>query len=142
VRVLLVEDSLVNQELARECLTEAGCSVDTANDGRQAISCVNDKSFDIILMDCQMSGMDGFNATRSIRNLEMGTGRPRAPIIALTAHALLGDRELCISAGMDDYLSKPFLEDDLIAKIKKWLPVAQSRPEDGIDHAPTQQTAA
>ncbi len=131
LRVLVVEDSLVNQEIVRESLLDAGCEVEIANDGREALAFAADQDFDVILMDCQMSGMDGFHATKSIRRMEMQQGRPRTPIIALTAHALLGDRELCLAAGMDDYLTKPFVDSQLVAMLRKWGPAA----EPAADHA-------
>jgi CheY-like chemotaxis protein/HPt (histidine-containing phosphotransfer) domain-containing protein len=121
VKVLLVEDSLVNQELALDCLHETGCTVSLANDGREAVTQFSAESFDIILMDCQMSGMDGFHATRIIRDLEFKMGRTGMPIIALTAHALKGDRDVCLAAGMSDYISKPFVPEELVGMIKNWL---------------------
>lgn len=132
VRVLLVEDSLVNQEVARDCLETAGCTVVAASDGREAISVFSVQGFDVVLMDCQMSGVDGFHATRSIRQFEARTGRFRTPIVALTAHALMGDRDLCIAAGMDDYLSKPFKGQDLVAAVSKWTgrSVSEAEPDE------------
>jgi CheY-like chemotaxis protein len=121
IKVLLVEDSLVNQEVALDCLHETGCNVTLANDGHEAVARFSEQKFDVILMDCQMSGMDGFRATKIIRDMEFKNGQVKTPIIALTAHALKGDRDICISAGMSDYMSKPFVEEVLIAKIAEWL---------------------
>ncbi|MEO1037317.1 MAG: response regulator [Pseudomonadota bacterium] len=109
-RVLLVEDNEVNQAVAEGMLEELGCSVTIANNGKEAIDHLLTRrcEFDVVLMDCQMPEMDGFSATRAIRADEDASGRAPVPIVALTANALTGDRERCLDAGMDDYLSKPF----------------------------------
>jgi CheY-like chemotaxis protein len=84
---------------------------------------IRQKAFDVILMDCEMPVMDGFEAVRAIRAMEAeDTARPRTPVVALTAHALTGDREACIEKGMDDYLTKPFDRTTLTAVLRKWLP--------------------
>jgi CheY-like chemotaxis protein len=106
--ILLVEDNAVNQQVAQAMLTQMGCRVDTAFHGKDALRVLRDKTFDVVLMDCQMPEMDGFQATQAIRQLELDGGRKHTPIIALTANAMTGDRERCLAAGMDDYLSKPF----------------------------------
>ncbi len=108
--VLLVEDNIVNQELAKAMLTVLGCTATCAINGKEAVDLVvrNGERFDLVLMDCQMPEMDGFTATRAIREYEQSGDHAPHPIIALTANALTGDRERCIEAGMDDYLSKPF----------------------------------
>ncbi|MBC7207562.1 MAG: response regulator, partial [Methyloversatilis sp.] len=93
-----------------------------ARDGRQALQELEHARFDLVLMDCQMPGMDGFEACERIRDRERLVGLPATPLIALTAGANDGDRENCIAAGMDDYLAKPFREDDLYAIVRKWLP--------------------
>lgn len=129
IKVLLVEDSLVNQEVALDCLHETGCKVTLANDGHEAVARFSEETFDVVLMDCQMSGMDGFRATKIIRDIEYKTGQVKTPIIALTAHALKGDRDICISAGMSDYMSKPFVEEVLIAKITEWLKAGKPEME-------------
>jgi PAS domain S-box-containing protein len=113
LRVLLVEDNPVNQEVARAMLETIGCRVNVAGDGEQAVAAVTEGSHDIVLMDCQMPKMDGYEATQLIREWEAsktaaGKESGRLPIIALTAHAMKGDRERCIEAGMDGYLSKPY----------------------------------
>jgi len=105
--VLLAEDNDVNQEVARELLSDAGCQVDVVGDGAAAVRAVEQHlrvggRYDVVLMDCQMPEMDGYEATRTIRE----QGRD-IPIIAMTANALIGDRERCLEAGMDDYISKP-----------------------------------
>lgn len=141
LRILLVEDSLVNQEVARDCLETAGCTVTAASDGREAVSLASVHTYDVVLMDCQMSGMDGFRATKVIRQFEHRTGRAKTPIVALTAHALMGDRELCLTAGMDDYLSKPFAGDDLIAMVTKWAPAAEM-PVEAASEEPSDEAAA
>lgn len=106
--VLLVEDNPINQDLARRRLRKLGHEVTLAEDGHQAVELVQIESFDCILMDIQMPGMDGFEATRTIRAFEAESGRSPQYIIAMTAHAMKGDRELCLDAGMDNYIPKPF----------------------------------
>ncbi|MEO0951789.1 MAG: response regulator [Pseudomonadota bacterium] len=114
-RVFLVEDNPVNQAVARGMLKKLGCTVDTAADGVEATQrLIEDAaSYDVVLMDCQMPNKDGFTAAAEVRVFEQSAGRAPVPIIALTANALLGDRERCIAAGMDDYLSKPYKLDEL-----------------------------
>ena len=122
-RVLLVEDNAVNQLVAQTFLEELQVDVAVANNGRTAVERVSSERFDLVLMDCQMPDMDGFEATAIIRQKERIGSRGRAiPIVALTANAVEGDRERCIAAGMDDYLSKPFNRDQLAALLVRWLP--------------------
>jgi CheY-like chemotaxis protein len=120
VRVLLVEDNPVNQEVGMAILGGMGCRVTLAKNGEEAIVASQRYFFDIILMDCQMPVMDGYTATKKIREIEKSQGlKSHIPVIALTAHATTGDREKCIEAGMDDYLSKPFKMADLLSVIKR-----------------------
>jgi CheY-like chemotaxis protein len=107
MRVLLAEDNVVNQTLARRLLEKLGVDVVVAEDGRAAMALLASESFDAVLMDCQMPVMDGYEATRRIRAGAAGAAASRTPIIALTAHAFSGDRDRCIAAGMNDYLTKP-----------------------------------
>lgn len=116
IRILMAEDNLINQRVGRLILQRAGFEVDLANDGREAIEAHRRKSYDLILMDCQMPVMDGLEASRTIRKLEA----PQPVIIAVTANALLGERERCLEAGMDDYLSKPFHAEELVSLVRKW----------------------
>jgi signal transduction histidine kinase/CheY-like chemotaxis protein len=125
-RILLVEDNEVNQMVATELLREAGFAFEVAGDGRQAVAAVTKSPFDVVLMDCQMPEMDGFEATRQIRKLETdGKLRGHLPIVALTANALKGDRERCLEAGMDDYLSKPLQPEKLFTVIRGFISKSQ-----------------
>jgi CheY-like chemotaxis protein len=119
--VLLVEDNPVNREVAMGLLELLGCHVDSAEDGRQALEVSATSAYDIIFMDCQMPIMDGFTATARIRERERQTDAARTPIIALTANAMDGDRSRCLAAGMDDYLSKPFSQDQMREMLGRWL---------------------
>jgi CheY-like chemotaxis protein len=118
IKVLVVEDNPVNQELAIELLKQFGFSVELACDGVEAVLAVQSSSFDVVLMDCQMPRMDGFDATAAIRGKPGEVGQ--VPIIALTAHAMKGDREKCLNAGMDDYLVKPLNAAELVDKVLDW----------------------
>lgn len=117
--VLLVEDNEINMEVARSTLAREGCIVTTAMNGKQALAALKNRGFDIIFMDCQMPEMDGFEATSAIRALPAEQGR-RTPIVALTANAVEGDREICLRAGMDDYLAKPFTRASVRAALTRW----------------------
>jgi signal transduction histidine kinase/DNA-binding response OmpR family regulator len=118
--ILLVEDSLVNQKLATLVLRKHGHAVSIANNGQEAIGMLESQPFDLVLMDVQMPEMDGLQATRLIRAKERGTAK-HMPIIALTAHALEGDRQRCLDAGMDDYVAKPIQAMRLLETIEKTL---------------------
>jgi signal transduction histidine kinase/CheY-like chemotaxis protein len=120
-RILVVEDNPINLEVAVGMLESLGCSTETADNGRMAIEAMNVGSYDAVLMDCQMPVMDGLTATAEIRRREAGAGKPRVPIIAVTANAMEGDRERCLAAGMDDFLSKPFPRQELALILKRWL---------------------
>lgn len=118
--VLVAEDNQVNQKIASIMLEKSGCRVDVANDGREAVDACARTSYSAILMDCQMPVMDGYEAAQRIREQE--SGDPRTPIIAMTASAMAGDRERCLAAGMDDYVSKPIDRQTLLAVLSRWLP--------------------
>ena len=118
--ILLVEDNPVNQTIASTLLKRIGCEVDVAQDGAVAVERWRDGNYDLVLMDCQMPVMDGYDATRAIRSIEAALARPRTPVVALTANALSGDRELCLAAGMDDHLGKPFTVELLRAMLERW----------------------
>ncbi len=124
-RVLLVEDNVVNREIVQAMLAARGIHVQCADDGREAVERATTDTFDLILMDCQLPLLDGYQATERIRAHESHAGTSRVPIVALTANAVLGDRERCLAADMDDYLAKPFRQEQLIAAIERWLPAAR-----------------
>ena len=116
---------MINQKVAEAMLKKLGYEVRIAANGQEAADAVTAGSFDVILMDCQMPVLDGYAATRAIRARESADHIPRMPIIAITANAMPGDREKCIEAGMDDYLSKPLGMDDLASTLERWVGVPQ-----------------
>ncbi|MFC3034516.1 ATP-binding protein [Pseudoalteromonas fenneropenaei] len=122
-KILLVEDNKVNQIVAQNLLGKLGLMVHTAQHGKEALTMLNEAhgEFDLILMDCQMPEMDGYEATRLIRAEHAGSKAAKLAIIALTANAMQGDREACLAAGMDDYLSKPLQFEQLASTLEKWL---------------------
>ena len=122
-KILLAEDNRINQRVAQRLLEKRGHLVVLAESGTEALKAWQRQSFDLILMDLQMPEMDGFEATAKIRDQE----KPgHIPIIAMTAHALVGDRERCLAAGMDDYVSKPMNSTDLFAAIDRNMPADQA----------------
>jgi CheY-like chemotaxis protein/HPt (histidine-containing phosphotransfer) domain-containing protein len=141
--VLLAEDIAVNREMASGMLELVGVRCTPVVDGREVVPALKEQQFDLILMDCQMPDMDGYAATAAVREWERtaAVGR-RIPIIALTANALAGDRDQCLSAGMDDYLSKPFTQQALLAIIQRWAPNNQPRDSTAVAAAVVAAAAA
>jgi signal transduction histidine kinase/DNA-binding response OmpR family regulator len=127
LRILLAEDNTVNQRVALHMLQKAGHSTVAVGNGREALEALSRESFDLVLMDVQMPDIDGFEATRVIRNKEALAGG-HLPIVAMTAHAMKGDRERCLEAGMDDYVSKPVRKTELLRVIKSTLSKAGTDP--------------
>jgi signal transduction histidine kinase/ActR/RegA family two-component response regulator len=125
--VLLAEDNTVNQKIACRFLEKEGHRVTVASDGRQALAALDRENFDVVLMDVQMPEMDGFEATAAIRARERDTGK-RLPIIAMTAHAMAGDRERCLAAGMDNYVAKPISARELIELLEEFSDAAREEP--------------
>lgn len=126
--VLLVEDNPVNQIVAQVMLEQFDCTVQIAENGKEALLSVEQTGFDLVLMDCMMPEMDGYAATSEIRRRQAAGRLPRLPVIALTANAIEGDRERCLAAGMDDYLAKPFTAEGLRQQLERWLPVPPAQP--------------
>ena len=129
LRVLVAEDNPINQKVASSMLHKIGCHADIAGNGREALERARERLYDLVFMDCQMPEMDGFEATVAIRQQE--TGSERVPIVAMTAHAMPSDRERCLAAGMDDYLTKPISVEQLREVIARWR-----------DHAPAVSATA
>ncbi|NOZ87944.1 MAG: response regulator [Deltaproteobacteria bacterium] len=119
-RILLAEDNRTNQIVALRMLEKLGYSADVVENGQQAVDKVKTEKYDLVFMDCQMPGMDGYEATRAIRRLDRGATSSKVPIVAMTAYAMEGDREKCIESGMDDYLAKPIRGAGLEKMLKKW----------------------
>ena len=138
VRALVAEDHDINREIIIELLRQAGIEADTAKNGREAVEMVHTQDYDILFMDIQMPEMDGFTATREIRKLDR-EGVDSLPILAMTAHALTGDREKSLDAGMNDHLTKPIDRDALADALRRWLPrekcavVAAGEPDKASD---------
>jgi len=121
-RILVAEDNAINQEMCRAMLRALGCTTEIVPNGAEALRRLSTARFDLVLMDCQMPEMDGFEATRAIRaNEAASAAAKRIPIVALTANAMAGDRERCLEAGMDDYVSKPFRKAHLAEVLARWL---------------------
>ncbi|MBF0102957.1 MAG: response regulator [Desulfobacterales bacterium] len=138
--ILLVEDNSINQEVARELMEQMGIRVTIADNGQKALNSLAQKKFDLVLMDIQMPEMDGYQATQNIRQMELQEGTcfllpnklrvlERLPVIAMTAHAMAGEREKCISAGMDDYVSKPIDPFQFFKTLQKWIVISNSPGE-------------
>jgi len=125
VRILIADDSAVNRDVVTGMLEILQCETEIARDGYEAIECRKKDAFDLVLMDCQMPGLDGYSATRAIREQESKRGG-RVPIVALTANGMHEAEEKCIEAGMDDYLSKPFSLNALKEKVVKWARVKKA----------------
>lgn len=136
VRALLAEDNLINQQVAAGILRKLGCQVDLSINGQEAVEQSARQDYDIIFMDCQMPVMDGYKATRKIRTQQ---SERHTPIIALTANALSGDREKCLAAGMDDYLSKPFNQQQIAAMLNSWLTKRQPAARNSTKSPPTRK---
>ncbi len=130
LRILLAEDNVVNQKVAARVLERRGHRVTLAGDGAETVNLFGREKFDLILMDIQMPAMDGYEATAAIRQAERQTGA-HIPIVALTAHAMTGDEERCLAAGMDDYISKPIHMDELLQKVEQFSPRGTPSPVQG-----------
>ncbi|MEI6605856.1 MAG: ATP-binding protein [Verrucomicrobiota bacterium] len=120
--ILVAEDNLTNQQVALSILKHLGLDADAVANGAEALQVLASQTYDLVLMDVQMPVMDGMEATRQIRRAEAANGKPRLPVIAMTANAMLGDRDKCLEAGMDDYLSKPVSPQMFASALDKWLP--------------------
>ncbi|WP_425510964.1 ATP-binding protein [Xanthomonas chitinilytica] len=127
LRLLLVEDNPVNLLVAQKLLAMMGCDTDTATNGEVALAKMTQHRYELVLMDCQMPVLDGYAATRRWREWEARQGTPRLPIVAMTANAMAGDRQRCLDAGMDDYLSKPVSREQLQACLQRWRPQGSTR---------------
>ncbi len=136
LKLLLVEDNPINQEVARECLRSMGHAVDVAGDGYAALRRLGIAEYDLVLMDCQMPGLDGYETARRIRDENTPVRNHHTPIVAITANALVGDREKCLAAGMNDYITKPFRAATLQETIQRW-----AAPEPGGGAVPSCDTA-
>jgi CheY-like chemotaxis protein len=153
-KILLVEDNEINRLVAGQFLQQAGYAFDIAEDGVQAVSAVLRAAYDMVLMDCQMPRMDGYEATRRIRHAEKagtpvisnprreGVSCRRLPIVALTANAMKGDRQVCLDAGFDDYLTKPLDRQHLVKTLEFWLNVKQDEPSQTAPVTATPQSTA
>ncbi len=130
-RVLVAEDNPVNRKVMLYMLQKIGVAATIVGNGKEALEALAKSRYDLLLMDCQMPEMDGFEATAALRRRERAAHAERMPIVAMTANAMQGDRDKCLAAGMDDYLTKPLARDDLEAALKKWLP-----RQDGCTAAP------
>lgn len=135
-RVLLAEDNVINQQVAREILECADVKVTIVNNGREVMELLKSETFDAILMDIQMPEMDGFQTIEAIRAQERFRD---LPVIAMTAHALVGDREKSLQAGMDDHVTKPIDPDELMEVLSRWLPDGEARPDRSTATAPAQE---
>ncbi len=125
-RILLAEDNPINQEVAKAMLAKLGLVVDIANNGEEALALIEQQIYDVVLMDCQMPVMDGYQATAAVRAREVNSAE-RLPIVALTANAMEGDRELCLAAGMDDYLTKPYSRLQLLQVLGRLIPSGEAQ---------------
>ncbi|MDQ1468323.1 MAG: hypothetical protein QOH10_2738, partial [Actinomycetota bacterium] len=130
--VLLVEDNAMNQLVATKLLEKLGYTADVAENGRVALAAIAAASYDAVLMDCQMPEMDGYDATRELRRIENGSAH-RLPVIAMTAAAMSGDRERCLAAGMDDYVTKPVRAASLGAALERWITSSETAPTIAAD---------
>jgi CheY-like chemotaxis protein/HPt (histidine-containing phosphotransfer) domain-containing protein len=128
LKLLVTDDNLINQKVAMRLLLQFGYSADVASNGMEAIAAVEKHPYDLVFMDVQMPGMDGLEATRRIRDTERRTGQKPLKIIAMTANAMVGDRERCLEAGMDDYLTKPVRPEALQAAIERNAKAAAPQP--------------
>ena len=133
IRILLAEDNLINQKVAQSILGKIGYKADVVANGLEAVRALELIDYDLVLMDCQMPVMGGFEATALIRDKESKVLNHDVTIIAVTANAMAKDREECVEAGMNDYLSKPLKKDDLAAILEKWLPLREMPEADTGD---------
>jgi CheY-like chemotaxis protein len=133
----VAEDQPVNWLLIERMLRKRGCEVDHAANGAQALDLLAAEDYDLVLLDCQMPILDGYETTREIRRRERATERPPIPIVAMTAHAMEGDRERCLEAGMDDYMAKPITSRDADRVLSRWLADRRSRERPPVDPART-----
>jgi CheY-like chemotaxis protein len=128
-RILVAEDNLFNQKVAVMLLNKLGYEAEVAANGNEVIAALKTAPIDLVLMDCQMPEMDGYEATAAIRAADSPVPNRRIPIIAMTAHAMKGDREHCLACGMDDYLAKPVRERELAEMLIKWMTVREASGE-------------
>jgi CheY-like chemotaxis protein len=120
MRVLLVDDNALSQEIGKDMLQSLGCDLAICENGREALDALEADRYDLVLMDCHMPVMNGYQATRELRRRETYTGRRRTPVIAVTANAFVSDKQSASASGMDDFLLKPYLQEELQGMLLRW----------------------